>query len=256
MACQTLSDRRFARMKRLAGLFLLLLFSAAAASAYVIKLKDGSMVFAKMKYEVKGTKAIITLENGTVTQIDTDKIDVPGTEEYNSKYSGNVIAIDTPEQKLLNAPGGPPTPAPRLQDLARQSKLRGGPAGLLASAGAPGTTESSSSSWQAPEALVQAAFSKVFDGASIPQWRLTNFRGKTRLLATTNSEEAVFTVLSATARALHELADKGRETTVEVVLTTGTNEPAGTFEMTPDQAGRLVAGTLPVGDYFVRNVIF
>jgi hypothetical protein len=241
-------------MKRLAGLFLLLLFSAAAASAYVVKLKDGSMVFAKMKYEVKGTKAIITLENGTVTQIDTEKIDVPGTEEYNKKYSGNVIAIDTPEQKLLNAPGGPPTPAPRLQDLARQSKLRGGPAGLAAKA-LSGDAESSSS-WQAPESLVQAAFSKVFDGASIPQWRLTNFRGKTRLLATTNSEEAVFTVLSATARALHELADKGRETSVEVVLTTGTNEPAGTFEMTPDQAGRLVAGTLPVGDYFVRNVVF
>jgi hypothetical protein len=213
------------------------------------------MLFAKMKYEVKGTKAIITLENGTVTQIDMDKVDVPGTDDYNSKYSGNVIAIDTPEQKLLNQPGGPPTPAPRLQDLARQSKLRGGPSGLLASSGAPGTTESSGS-WQAPEALVQAAFSRVFDGASIPQWRLTNFRGKTRLLATTNSEEAVFTVLSATARALHELADKGRETTVEVVLTTGTGEPAGTFEMTPDQAGRLVAGTLAVGDYFVRNVVF
>ena len=243
-------------MKRLAGLFVLLLFSAAAASAYVIKLKDGSMVFAKMKYEVKGTKAIITLENGTVTQIDIEKIDVPGTEEYNKKYSGNVIAIDTPEQKILNAPGGASDARAAPPGSGASSKLRGGPAGLLASAGAPGTTESTSNSWQAVESLVQAAFSKVFDGASIPQWRLTNFRGKTRLLATTNSEEAVFTALSATARAIRELADKGRETTVEVVLTTGTNEPAGTFEMTPDQAGRLVAGTLPVGDYFVRNVVF
>ena len=242
-------------MKRLAGLFFLLLLWAAAASAYVIKLKDGSMLFARMKYEVKGKKAIITLENGTVTQIDVDKVDVPGTDEYNAKYSGNVIAIDTPEQRLLNAPGGPPTPAPRLQDLARQSKLRSGPAGLAAKA-LSGESETSGTSFQAPEALVQTVFARVFDGASIPQWRLTNFRGKTRLLATTNSEEAVFNVLSAAARALHELSDHGRETNVEIVLTTGTNEPAGTFEMTPDQASRLVAGAVPVGDYFVRNVVF
>ena len=242
-------------MKRLAGLFLLLLLWSAAASAYVIKLKDGSMLFARMKYEVKGNKAIITLENGTVTQIDMAKVDVPATDEYNAKYSGNVIAIDTPEQRLLNAPGGPPTPVPNLQDLARQSKLRSGPAGLAAKA-LSGDAETSSTSFQAPEALVQAAFSHVFDGASIPAWRLTNFRGKTRLLATTNSEEAVFNVLSAAARAVHDLADKGRETNVEIVLTTGTNEPAGTFEMTPDQAGRLVAGSVAVGDYFVRNVVF
>jgi hypothetical protein len=237
-------------MRRLAGLVLLLLLSAAAASGYVIKLKDGSMLFARIKYEVKGTKAIITLENGTVTQIDLDKVDVPGTEEYNKKYSGNVIAIDTPEQKMLNAPGGPPTPAPRLQDLARQNRLRGG-------AGAPSTASgfSESGSWQPVDQLVMAAFSKVFDGASIPQWRLTNYRGKTRLLVTTNSEQAVFNVLSAAARAMRDLSDRGKDSPIEIVLTTSTNESGGTFEMTPDQARQLVNGTLAVGDYFVANVI-
>ncbi|MGE5275375.1 MAG: hypothetical protein ACM3SU_00125 [Acidobacteriota bacterium] len=237
-------------MKRLAGLVLLLLLSAAAASAYVIKLKDGSMLFARIKYEVKGAKAIITLENGTVTQIDLDKVDVPGTEEYNKKYSGNVIAIDTPEQKVLNAPGGPPTPAPRLQDLARQSRLRGGVGAVAPSTGSP-----ESGSWQPVDALVQAAFSKVFDGASIPQWRLTNYRGKTRLLVTTNSEQAVFNVLSAAARAMRDLSDRGKDSPIEIVLTTSTNESGGSFEMTPEQARQLVNGTLAVGDYFVANVI-
>ena len=237
-------------MKRLAGLILLLLLSAAAASGYVIKLKDGSMLFARIKYEVKGTKAIITMENGTVTQIDLDKVDVPGTEEYNKKYSGNVIAIDTPEQKALNAPGGPPTPAPRLQDLARQNRLRGG-----AGAASPASGSSESGSWQPVDALVQAAFSKVFDGASIPQWRLTNYRGKVRLLVTTNSEQAVFNVLSAAARAMRDLADRGKDSPIEIVLTTSTNESGGTFEMAPEQARQLVNGTLAVGDYFVANVI-
>jgi hypothetical protein len=237
-------------MKRFAGLALVFLLAAATASGYVVKLKDGSIVFARIKYEVKGKKAIITLENGTVTQIDLDKVDVPGTEEYNKKYSGNVIAIDTPEQKMLNAPGGPPTPAPRLQDVARQSKLRGG-----GPSATPGPGSSEAGSWQPVDALMQAAFSKIFDGASIPQWRLSNYRGKTRLLVTTNSEEAVFNALSAAARAIRDLSERGKENALEIVFTTSSNEPAGSFEMTPDQARQLVNGTLAVGDYFVKNVI-
>jgi len=237
-------------MKRLAGLVLLFLLCAAAASAYVIRLRDGSMLFARFKYEVKGTKAIITLENGTVTQIDLEKVDVPGTDEYNKKYSGNVIAIDTPEEKKLSAPGGPPTPVAHLQDLARAGKLH-------SSSGLPaGSGSAESGSWQPVDGLVQAAFTKVFDGASIPQWRLANYRGKTRLLVTTNTEEAVFNALSAAARAIGDLSDRGKDTEVEIVFTSSTNEPGGTFDMTPSQARQLVNGVIPVGDYFVKNVIF
>ena len=240
-------------MRRLAGLVFLMFLAAAAASAYVVKLKDGSMLFARIKYEVKGTKAIITLENGTVTQIDLDKIDAAATEDYNKKYSGNVIAIDTPEQKMLNAPGGPPTPAPRLQDLARQSHLRGAAASLFNPT--PGAGGEGGSSWQPVDPLTQVAFSKNLDGAAITQWRVTNYRGKTRLIATTNTEEAVFNLLAAAARALKDLSERGKEFNLEIILTTSTNEPGGSFEMTPEQARQLANGTLAVGDYFVRNVI-
>jgi hypothetical protein len=238
-------------MKRLAALAFLCLLSASSALGYVVRLKDGSLLFARIKYEVKGSKAIITLENGTVTQIDLDKVDVPGTDEYNKKYSGNVIAIDTPEQKILNAPGGPPTPAARLQDLARPGKLRPS----SGSASAPGGS-SAEGSWQPVDPLVQAAFSKVFDGASIPGWRLTVYRGQTRLLVTTNSEEAVFNALSAAARAIGDLSDRGKDGPIEIVFTSSSNEPGGTFDMTAAQARQLVNGTIPVGDYFVKNVIF
>jgi len=237
-------------MRRLAAFALLTLLSAATALGYVVKLKDGSLLFARIKYEVKGTKAIITLENGTVTQIDLDKVDVPGTEEYNKKYSGNVIAIDTPEQKAPGTAPGAPTPAMRLQDLVKQ-KLRGSAVGSAPSGG--GTSEAGS--WQPVDSLVLAAFSKVFDGASIPQWRVSSYRGQTRLVATANSEEAVFNILSAAARALRDLSDRGKDTTIGILLTTATNEPAGSFEMTPDQARQLVNGTIAVGDYFVKNVI-
>jgi hypothetical protein len=152
---------------------------------------------------------------------------------------------------MLNAPGGPPTPAPRLSDVARQSKLKGGPE----TGTAPVQGSGDASSWQPVDPLVQAAFSKSLDGASIPQWRLTNYRGKTRLLVTTNSEEAVFNALSAAARAIRDLSDRGREASIEIVLTSSSHEPAGTFEMTPDQARQLVNGTVAIGDYFVKNVI-
>jgi hypothetical protein len=55
--------------------------AASSALAYVVKLKDGSLIFARVKYTVKGDKAIITLENGTVTAIKLDQIDVDGSEQ-------------------------------------------------------------------------------------------------------------------------------------------------------------------------------
>ena len=58
-------------MKRLAGLALFLMLFANAASAYVVKLKDGSLVFARIKYEVKGKKAIITLAEGHSIDVTT-----------------------------------------------------------------------------------------------------------------------------------------------------------------------------------------
>src|SRR5512143_3721574 len=83
---------------------------SAVAFAYNIKLKDGSIIFARSKYEVKGNKAIITLQNGTVTQIDLSTIDVPGTEQYNKENPGNVIALVQGEDKEIKLPTLKPPP--------------------------------------------------------------------------------------------------------------------------------------------------
>jgi hypothetical protein len=239
----------------LAFAFLALLLLAPALLAYVVKLKDGSLVFARVPYTVKGTRAIITLENGTVTQIPLEKVDVPGTEKYNRENFGNVIAIDTPEEKVFQLP----TPAPRskssLGDMVRQ---RGGNLGLPtpgpASSGS-GTARSSDFT-QSVDPILQSALSHVFEGAGITQYRLTSNKGKTRLLATASSEQAVFNTLSAAARAISEAAVRGRTASVEIVLSTTSGEPAGTFEMTPMQAKLLVDRGVSVQDYFIKNVIF
>ncbi|HMA17398.1 MAG TPA: hypothetical protein VKS03_03075 [Thermoanaerobaculia bacterium] len=226
-----------------------------ALFAYVVKLKDGSLVFARAPYTVKGTRAIITLENGTVTQIDVAKIDVPGTVKYNRDNFGNVIALDTPQEKVFQLATPVPQSKNPLQDLIRQ---RRGNLGRPT----PGSTEPQAGSAAAspetsqPDPIVQAAFSRIFEGTGLTQYRVTNNRGKTRLLANVSSEQAVFNTLSASARAIVEAAERGRSGNVEVVLTTGSGEPAGTFEMTPAQAKLLVDRGMSVQDYFVKNVIF
>src|SRR5262249_23865464 len=201
----------------------------------------------------------ITLQNGTVTQIDLSSIDIPGTEQYNKENPGNVIALVQGEEKDIRLPTLKPPPTVSLQDVIRQRKTRFGsmvPKPIDGSEG-PGTGAPGGPglSWQPVDTAVEAAFRRVLDGAAITQYRLTNFRGKLRLLATVNSEEAVFNMLSASARALADMLEKGKPTTVEIVLTSGSGDSAGSFEMNADQARQLVNGNLNVADYFVKNVI-
>lgn len=235
-------------------LLLILLGSAlgAIASAYTVRLKDGSLIFARAKYIVRANKAIITLPNGTVTQIALDAIDIPGTDKYNRDNPGNVIALDAPQ----NEPGTiPPTPVPTssLQEAVRQRRSR---VDLPPSNPVTSGDSGSGPSWQAVDQTLQAAFAKVFDGAGISQYRLQNYRGATKVLATANTEEAVFNTLSATARALADYGAGagGKAATVEVALTTSAGENAGTFQMTTDQARLLVNGNTRVQDYFLKNV--
>ena len=172
--------------------FLSTFLVCSAASAYVVKLKDGSLIFAKMKYTVKGDRAIITLENGTVTAMKLDQIDVEGSDKYNAENFGNVVAIDTPDGRKPTAVAPAGAASPRLQDYIKEKHPRMG-------LPAPGekTADGSGPSFQPVDANLQTAFTKIFDGAGITQYRLTNFRGKTGLLVTTNTEEQVFNALSA-----------------------------------------------------------
>jgi len=200
---------------------------------------------------VKGTKAIIVLQNGTVTQIDLSTIDVPGTEQYNKDNPGNVIALTQTDAREINVPILRPRPTVSLQDIIRKRKpqLNAPPAKAAAGSEAAGT------SFQPVEPGVEAAFRHVLDGAAITQYRLSDYRGKLRLLATANSEEAVFSMLSAAARALADLQEKGKTPTVEIVLTTASGEAAGSFEMSSEQARQLVNGSMSVADYFVKKVV-
>jgi len=239
-------------IKRLLIIGFALALSASAAFAYNVKLKDGSIIFARSKYEVKGNKAIITLQNGTVTQIDLSTIDVEGTEQYNKENPGNVIALVEGQDKEVNIPVLKARPTVSLQEVIRQRKTR---LNVPPAKTGEGSEDAAGTSWQPVEPSVEAAFRKVLDGAAITQYRLAAYRGKLRLLATANSEEAVFSMLSAAARALADLLERGKPSAVDILITTSAGEPAGSFEMSSEQARQLVNGSISVADYFVKNVI-
>ena len=237
-------------MKKSFLLVLVTLLMSSIASAYVIKLKDGSLIFARIKYTVKGDRAIVTLENGTVTAMKLDLIDVEGSDKYNAENFGNVVAIDTPDGRKPTPIASAGPASPRLQDYIKDKHPRMN----LPSAAEKSSTEGSGPSFQPVDANLQSAFAKIFDGAGITQYKLTNFRGKTGLLVTANTEEQVFNALSAAARALSDPSSRGVPTTIKIVLTTSSGEQAGSLEMSPEQARLLVNGQISAADYFVKNV--
>jgi len=237
-------------MKRAVWLAVLCLtLSASVGLAYNVLLKNGSIIFAREPYTVKGNKAIITLQNGTVVSYDLDQIDIPGTQQYNKENPGNVIAIDSGNSHAPIPVTARPTTS--LQDVIRQKRVTIGVPAPKSAASAVG----SASSFQSVDPFLEDAFHRVLDGASISQYRLTTVRGQLRLLATANTEEAVFNTLSATARILADLAAKGHAVTVDIVLTTSGGESGGSFQMNPEQARLIVNGNLTPADYFIKNVI-
>lgn len=229
---------------------LVLAFAASPLLAYTVKLKDGSIIFARSKYDVRGKKAIITLQNGTVTSVDLELIDVPGTDQYNKDNLGNVLVIEPGTEKQPSVSTVPTPATASLQEVIRRKKMTLGAPTLR-----PGSEVNATTAQQQVDMQVEQTFRKVLDGANINQYRLTNSKGKVRFLATANTEEAVFNAVSAAARALSELGSRGKDVGVEIVLTTSSGESGGNLEMTPEQARLLVNGNVTVAEFYVKNVL-
>lgn len=228
----------------------LFLFAAAPMLAYNVKLKDGSIIFARTKYEVRGKKAIITLQNGTVTSYDLDLVDIPGTEQYNRDNPGNVLVIEPGTDKPAATLIATPSPTVSLQEMLRRKKVQ-----LGAPSSRVGPEANAAAAQQQVDSQVDQAFRKILDGANITQYRLTNSKGKIKFLATANTEEAVFNAVSAAARALADLGSRGKDVDVEIVLTTSGGESGGNLEMNAEQARLLVNGNVTVADFYLKNVI-
>jgi hypothetical protein len=105
--------------------------------------------------------------------------------------------------------------------------------------------------------LLNDTFARALETSGIRGARFSAAPGGVKVVAVTDSEQQVFAALGAVARGLKESRAGGRNVTkVEVVLATASGEPAGRFEMTPDDAESLLNGKTSSPKYFVANVQF
>ena len=261
--------RRFVRRLGLAFLALLTLVPMTVLGS-VIYLKDGSTITAKGKYRIEGSRAIITLPNGTQTFVPANQIDVKRTEEANRNgYEGAVVLPGTSQDV---GPAGTPVKDKTLADLIvrKEAAPRERPVSRReTSTSSPGHLVKTRAGYYdlttlarkpLPNADVTAEIQQFFRGQGIEGVEIyEGTRGDRPLLEiTTNSEGSVFKALTTTATALLHLRDRfpAQVAAVELLLTTPARERAGQFVITPDMATELVSKKVDVTFFFVKNVQF
>jgi hypothetical protein len=233
------------------------LLAAGGAFAYVVVMKDGSKVFARTRYSVKGSNAIITLENGNITQIPVSQIDVPGTDRYNKENVGNVIAISTPEEKELQTPQATGKKRENLEQFIQQRKqqeLTAPPAQPARTAApAPTAPGSAPAGGTTGTPLIDREAEAIFTEANITQYRLSP---GPRVAIIASEEDAVFRAINAAAKLIVSLGSAGKATALDVSIVSASGEDGGKFKMTPDNARGLTEGSETASEFFVKRVIF
>ena len=245
---------------------LVLTLAVSPALAYTIHLKDGTKIIAKVKYEIDGERAIITLPSGTRTAYPLAEIDVAKTDEANQQNIGTAIVIeDGQAQDLTRA--APAEPKENLQDLIRNKG---------ASVQAPPPPQPTREPTRTRDRRPTRPASERRSPPSDPQ--LANelkaylisrgapadlYQGSTgrRLLVVfeTRSEGLVFKALAASAYALgHVRASYPDRIDAFEIFCEVPDEGGlgGRFTMTAEQAEALLAGRIDIPAYFVDNVEF
>lgn len=242
-------------MKKPAGtafLIAALWLCAAPIFAYVVVLKDGSKIFARGKYTVRGANAIITLENGNITQLPLTQVDVPGTDKYNTVNGGaNVIDINTPQQQTIATPHTTTTSQnlgqfihsheQQLQQRAREEKAAQRVQAAPAPPSSPGTS---------PLGTAAAA---VLGPLNISRYKIA---AGPKIVFVTENEDQVFAAINGAARLMTSLSASGQAAALDVALQTPDGKDAGHFRMTSASVAPLLAGSTTVSQFFVENVIF
>jgi len=245
--------------------------SLRAASSYTVVLKDGSTIIAKEKYRIEGSRAIITLLNGTQTFVRADQIDVAKTDAANRSNYGSAVVIPGSPQDVGTPPaqiqkdrtlgdivrGG--ATAPRDIPTVRRDKGEPTP-GKLSKTKAGYLDLSTLPRKPYTHADLTAEMQQFFRGQGIDEVEIYEGTQADRPLLeiTTNSEGSVFKALNTTANALLHMREAfpGKIAAFEVLLTTPERERAGQFVLTPEMATDLISRKVDVTAFFVKNVQF
>lgn len=242
-------------------------------AAYTIYLKDGKTVQAKSKYVLRDGKALITLPNGTQTFLDAKEIDIPRTEQANTKdYGGSAVILDQGTTPPPGAQAPPPpkrktlsdliaTRGPETRDLPtarRETPTAGKTQTSRTKAGFPDFSQAARQPYGQVE--VTSTLQQFFRGQGIEGVELHagSTADRPMIEITTNSEGSVFRALAVSASALLHVHEQfpDKVAAFELLLMTPGRERAGQFVLTPDMASELLSKKVELTAFYVQNVQF
>lgn len=243
-------------MKKL--FFLLFIIFSLSIFSYVIYLKDGSTYTAKGKYKVEGSKAIITLTNGTIISIDLNLIDIKKTEEANKSGIDSAIILDD----VKTTPSIPKeTKKPSLSDIAKPKNTTEVKKIIIG----PGKStvkekKIEEGEKQYEDEVVRKLIKTVLDNVYLFEHNVLKGSkpDSVKIIVTTDNEKDVFNSLTAIAKATVELYDNGKKSLniIEIYLKTTSGAPAGRFNVDIPTIRSLSTGNLTPQQFFVKYVLF
>lgn len=244
---------------------------ATPASAYIVILKNGSQITTQKKYEVKGDKVLLTLQNGTTASYKAAEVDFEKTEEVNRYGIMN-------NSKVLDVKD-PTRPAPVKQEDDRsfgdlisnrnlalpeqgRKKATADPAENVKS----GMTAAGFVNLQAlprkpfAEGELSSEIMAYLRGQGVDDIRVYQGSKAKRALVeiVAASEASVFKTMKDAANCMVQLEGRfpKKLEAIELYLTADGKMPAGQFTLTPDLANQLASGRIEPATFFVRYVEF
>lgn len=239
--------------------------------AYTVYLKDGSTLLARTKYEIRGSKAIITLQNGTQTFIEASELDIPRCERLNQVDYGAALILEDGRFQHRKVTKNPPRQE-TLVDLARRTRA-------TASHAPTNQSQNSNSGSKDPSKTI-AGYDNLYSLSRTPYRNLNvadeirnifmeqNLEGislsqgtsadRPLLAVTANSEGSVFHSLRTAAAALLQTSRNYPNDirALELILSTNSQQKSGQFVLTPELASELLAKDTDISTFFVEHVQF
>ncbi|HSY51799.1 MAG TPA: hypothetical protein VLC46_23555 [Thermoanaerobaculia bacterium] len=233
-----------------AALAVLIATQTFAASYWVVT-KYGTRYEAKTKWTVVNGKALVTLVNGTVVELDPNLIDVAKSEEVTRLGGGNLIGVEL-------APATSSTKQSTLGSGIRLRKLPSAQSGASTST-APVATPSPVEAGAGLGSDVMSKFERAFENVGIFEHKIVSTGPRSlRADLTADTEDKVFNGLTATAfLMMHNAGIPGVQIdSVDLFMKTTTGGAAGRFHVTHDDAQALEAKKITPESYFVQKVLF
>lgn len=221
----------------------LALVATLAFADYTVVLKDGRRFAAKEKWTIVDGKAIVTLTNGTIIQIDPSAIDAARSEEVTRSGLGDAKILETGQAATQPRP----QPKSSLGDLAtiRRQQQTNQPTSSSPQRTATGRID----------AEVASKFGAAFENVGLFDARLSPSEpGRLRIDVTADNEDQVFKAISATSFIFANVPSE--YSIVELFMSTTIGGSAGRFQMTKEDARALANKQLEWSDYYIRKVIF